>query len=81
MRLKDMLHTSDMQFAFKVVHTLVVKEVVCYYVNNNSDVYSCYVDAAKAFEIVRHDKLFDVLKDKKIPALFLLLYCILLANT
>ncbi len=74
MRYKDKLQTSDMQFAFKDKHStvmcsLVVKEVVCYYVTNKSDVYSCCVDATKAFDRVKHDKLFELLIERKIPAL------------
>ena len=46
-----------MQFAFKRKHstvmcTLVLKEVVRYYMNNGLDVYTCYVDATKAFDRV-----------------------------
>ena len=54
-----------MQFVFKVKHStvmcsLVGKEVVRYYVNNNSNVYTCCVDATKAFDRVRpHNKLFE----------------------
>ncbi len=73
---KDKLQTSEMQFAFKekrstVMCSLVVKEVVFYYVNNNSDVYSCCVDVNKAFDRVCHDKLFQILIDRKMPAIAL----------
>ncbi len=74
MRYKDKLQISDMQFAFKDKHStvmccLVVKEVVRYYVNNKFDVYSCCVDASKAFDKAKHDKLFELLIERKIPAL------------
>ncbi len=54
-RYKDKLQTSDMQFAFKEKHStamcsLVVKEVIHYYIDNKSDVYSCCVDTIKAFD-------------------------------
>ncbi len=73
MSYKDKLYTSDMQFAFKEKHgtvmcSLVVKEVVHYYINNKSDVYSC-VDVTKAFDKVRHDKLFERLMETKVPAI------------
>ncbi len=42
-----------------------------YYVNNKSDVYSCCVDATKAFDMVKHDKMFELLIERKIPALAL----------
>ena len=68
-RYKDKLSTNDMQFAFKRKHstvmcTLVLKEVVRYYMNNGSDVYTCYVDATKAFDRVQYDKLFCLLIDR-----------------
>ncbi len=76
MRYKDKLPTCDIQFAFKNKHStvmcsLVVKEVMHYYVNNKSDVYSCCVDATKAFDREKHDKLFDLHIGRKIPALAL----------
>ncbi len=49
--------------------SLVVTEVVRYYVNNKSDVYSCCVDATKAFDRVKHDKLFELLIERTIQAL------------
>jgi hypothetical protein len=75
-RYKEQLQTSDMQFAFKEKHStvmcsLVVKEVIQYYLNNKSDVYSCCVDATKAFDRVQHDKLFDLLIARKAPAIAL----------
>ena len=71
-RYSDMLSTSNMQYAFKGKHstvmcTLVVKEVVRYYCNQSSDVYSCYVDATKAFDRVRYDKLFNLLIERGLP--------------
>ncbi len=64
-----------MQFALKenhntVVCSLVVKEVVHYYINK-SNVCSCCVDATKTFERVRHDKLFERLIERKVPAIVL----------
>jgi hypothetical protein len=74
MRNNDLLNTSQLQFAFKpklstTMCTTVLKEVVKYYMNNKSVVYSCLLDASKAFDLVRHDKLFLLLHDRKIPAL------------
>jgi hypothetical protein len=71
-RCHSSLLTSDMQYAFKLNHstvmcTLVLKEVVRHYANHNTDVYSCYVDASKAFDRVRFDKLFTLLIARGIP--------------
>ncbi len=55
MRYSHMLNTIDMHYSFKKGHstvmcTLVLKEVINYYLNNNSDVYTCFIDATKAFD-------------------------------
>lgn len=60
------LDTSHLQFAYKKEHgtsmcTLVVKEIIKYYIHRQTDVFSCFVDASKAFDKVRHDKLFAML--------------------
>ena len=73
-RNNDKLNTSQLQFAFKAnmgttMCTLVLKEVLKYYNNNKSSVYSCFLDASKAFDRVRHDKLFQLLQSRNLPAL------------
>ncbi len=40
---------------------------VKYYVRQESNVYTAYVDASRAFNCVRHDKLFMVLIDRELP--------------
>ena len=71
---EEQLHTSDLQFAFKKQHsttmcTFILKETVNYYLNRDTDVYCCLVDASKAFDRVRHDKLFQLLLDRGVPAI------------
>jgi len=73
-RYENLLHTSDNQFSYKKDHsttmcTLVVKETVRYYLDNETPVYSCLLDASKAFDLVRHDILFKMLISRGIPAL------------
>ena len=70
------LDTSDLQFAYKpgmstVMCTTVLKEVVHHYNSNGSDVYMCCLDASKAFDRVRYDKLFQILLDRKFPAVYI----------
>ena len=60
------LNTSDMQFGNTKGHstticTLIYKEIINLYINNGSDVYSCLLDASKAFDRVHHGKLFRIL--------------------
>ncbi len=70
---QNILSTSDMQFTFKKKHgtsmcTLVVNEVAMYYLKKGGDVYMCAIDASKAFDRVRHDKLFLLLIERGLPA-------------
>ena len=46
--------------------TALVREVVSYY-NGRKNVYACLLDATKAFDCVRYDKLFELLLKKDIP--------------
>ncbi len=55
-----------MQYALKKDHstgmcTLVLKEVINYYLNNKSDVYTCFIDTTKVFDRIRYDKLFQII--------------------
>ena len=47
--------------------TMVLKEVISYYVNNDSSVYCTLLDATKAFDRVEYCKLFRVVFDRKLP--------------
>ncbi len=67
------LNTSGLQFAYKSEHsttmcTAMMKEVVRHYKKNGSQVYCCLLDASKAFDRIRLDKLFKILLDRKFPA-------------
>ena len=66
------LQSSDMQFGFKQGHSttlcsLIYKEVVNHYLNGGSNVYSCLLDASKAFDRVHYGTLFRLLLKKEIP--------------
>ena len=61
----DYLYTSDMQFGFKPQHSttmcsLVYHEIIQHYMSNNRYVYSCLLDASKAFDKVHYGKLFRI---------------------
>ncbi len=67
------LRTSDMQFGFKSNHSTVMcsavyMEVVNHYTQGGSDVYSCLLDASKAFDRVHYGRLFNILLDKGVPS-------------
>ena len=68
-----MLAAGDLQFAYKANSsttpcTWVAREVINYYHNNGSDVYSCLLDCSKAFDRIRHDKLLQKLMSSGLPA-------------
>lgn len=68
----DKLISSDMQFGYKKDHstvlcTLISKEVISHYLNGNSNIYSCLLDASKAFDRVHFGRLFRLLLAKPIP--------------
>jgi len=73
---RDSLLSSNLQFAYKPDHstsmaTLVLKECVKYYLSHDTPVYCCMVDASKAFDKVRFDKLFKTLNDRNMSPVFL----------
>ncbi len=64
--------TSDLKFAYKSRHSTVmchnvVKETSNYYLNRGSEIYSCMLDASKAFDRLRYDKLFELLIKQDFP--------------
>ena len=68
------LYTSDLQFGFKpglstTLCTAVFIETVDYYVRKGGNVYSCLLDASKAFDKVHYGKLFKLLIDRSMPSL------------
>ena len=69
------LQTSrvGLQFGFKSgmstsLCTGTIKAVTSRYIHKNTPVYSCFLDASKAFDLVNHDLLFQSLLDKGMPA-------------
>ncbi len=71
-RYHGLFASSDRQFGFKkgcsTNHcTFVIKEVVSYYLNNNSDVFACALDMQKAFDRVDLMVLFKKLSMRAFP--------------
>jgi hypothetical protein len=65
----DYLSTTDNQFGFKSKHStdlciFTLKNIVDYYRRFRSPVFSCFLDASKAFDRVNHWSLFAKLCDK-----------------
>ena len=71
-RLNNYLVTSSHQFGFKAKHSTdaciyVLKEAINSYVEAQSSVYLCFLDASKAFDRVNHFKLFQKLLNRGVP--------------
>ena len=73
---KDSLQTCDLQFGFKTNHstvlcTAIYMETINHYVNEGSNVYSCLLDANKAFDRVHGGILFKIIIERKVSFLFI----------
>ena len=71
-RYADKLCTSQLQFGFKAKRstsmcTMLMKESIAYYINNDSSVYCTLLDATKAFDRVQYCKMFRLLLEKGLP--------------
>ena len=71
--------SSDVQFAYKSQHStalcsVVYLETLQYYKQNGSQVYSCLLDASKAFHRIHYGKLFNILISRKLPAFIIYLF-------
>ena len=74
--LEDYLVTHDQQFGFKRKHStdlciFTVKSVTIYYTQENSPVFTCFLDASKAFDKINHYTLFQKLLDRETPIMIL----------
>ena len=71
-RLSNFLVTSSHQFGFKPKHSTdaciyILKESIDRYVEQQSSVYLCFLDASKAFDRVNHFSLFNKLIKRGVP--------------
>ena len=69
----EFIYTSYLQFAFKSEHSTTLC-TVNYFVERNSNVYACLLDASKAFDKVHFGKLFTLLLNRNVPAVYLRLF-------
>ena len=73
-KVETQLITSDNQFGFKREHgtdlgIFTVKSVIKYYNLHNSPVYTCFLDASKAYDRVNHRTLFRKLLNRSVHIL------------
>ncbi len=74
--MEDYLYTSNNQFGFKKGHgtdhcIFVYKNVIDFYRSHNSPVYTCLLDASRAFDRVNHWSLFSKLVDRGVPLIII----------
>ena len=75
-KIKTFINPNDFQFGFRegFLTTLcasTMQQVVKYYLNGESSVYTIFLDASKAFDRVKHTKLFDCLIKRDICLLYI----------
>ena len=68
------IQTTENQFGFKSKHAtdmciFTIKNIIDYYRRQKSPVFSCFLDASKAFDRVNHWTLFSKLINCKVPLL------------
>ena len=66
--------TTDLQFVFKpelstTFCTLIVKSVISHYLQRSSSIFACFLDASRAFDLVKHSLLFEKLVTRGLPHL------------
>ena len=71
-----LLNSSNLQFGFKsgrstTMCSVIHKEIITYYMNRDTNVFFCYVDATKAFDRVHIGIMFKLLLSRKIPAIII----------
>ena len=74
LKFNNYLQTSELQFGFKpglstTFCTGVLKGVVSHYLQRGSSVFTCFLNASKAFDLVRHSLLFKKLLSVGLPDL------------
>ncbi len=57
------------------VCTLIMKELAWYYKSNETNVYACLLDASKAFDMIKFDKLFQILPERPFKFRLIILIC------
>ena len=72
-RMQEYIVSTDEQFGFKSKHSTdmcvyALKEAVSKYSKHNSTMFTCFLDASRAFDRINHGKLFIKLKERGVPS-------------
>ena len=79
---EDRLELDDLQFSYQKkcstnMCTWMVVEGINYFSRNNSDIYACFMDMKKAFDMVKHTMLFRKLIERNVPPIYLRLLIVM----
>ena len=74
------LFTSDNQFGFKQNNSTdlciyTVRSIIQYYNYHSSPVYTCFLDASKAFDRINHWTMFKQLILRNVPSILIRILC------
>ena len=77
--------TTDNQFGFKKKHgtdmcIYTLKNIIEYYRRHGSTVFSCFIDASRAFDRVNYWTLFNKLINRGVSPIIVRLLCLLYCN-
>jgi hypothetical protein len=75
-RYRDTFLSSNLQLVFKTKYfthdcTMILKETISFYVNNDSSAFSTILDASKAFDRVHYCKMFKLLIKRELSAVII----------
>ena len=78
----ERLGLDELQFSYQKkvstnMCTWLVVESIGHFSRNNSNVYSCFMDMKKAFDLVKHGMLFKKLIDRGVPPVYLRLLLVM----
>ena len=79
---EDQLALDDLQFSYQKrcstnMCTWMVVESINHFTRNNSDVYTCFMDMKKAFDMVKHGMIFGKLIERNVPAIYIRLLLVM----
>ena len=74
------LDTHSLQFGFKggvstTMCTGLIKNVIAQYTHRGTNVFGCFLDASKAFDLVDHGIHFHKLLDRGLPTTIVCFFC------
>ena len=70
------LQLDELQFGYQkdcstTMCTWLLVESINYFTRNDTDIFTCFMDMKKAFDLVKHSLLFKKLIDRKLPPVYL----------